>query len=74
MWELNNLHRKLRKYRYFYYEKHDNLISDYKYDMLENHYDKLADYYNLDVNKRITNFVGFSIEIPMNIIYKNETN
>lgn len=69
MWELNNLHRKLRKYRYFYYIKHESLISDYKYDMLEKHYYRLANYYNLDEGKRITNFIGFDRFIPMNIIY-----
>lgn len=64
---LNNLHRKLRKYRYFYYIKHESLISDFMYDMLEKRYLTGCNKFNIPEKERITNFVGFNIGIPMNL-------
>lgn len=60
------LHKELRKYRYFYYELHQSLITDYDYDILEKKYDSLCDNLKIPHQFRVSNFVGFSINIPMN--------
>lgn len=69
MKKLNKLHRLLRKYRYFYHEKNISLLSDYEYDIMEKEYDTMCLSYNILNQNRVSNFVGFSIRIPMNIIY-----
>lgn len=65
---LNATHKELRRYRYFYYERSETLISDYDYDMLEKKYIKLSDELIFDQTRRIDNFVGFSFRIPMILI------
>ncbi len=68
------MHYNLRKYRYHYYELHENLVSDYDYDMLEKDYDNLADALEIPRELRVSNFVGFDIRIPINPynLIKNE--
>jgi NAD-dependent DNA ligase len=74
--ELNNIHRDLRRYRYFYYECENilevdkNTIPDYEYDMLEKEYDKYCNELKIPLEMRVSNFVGFDIGIPMNLYYK----
>ncbi len=41
--KLQELHAKLRKAKYFYYEKHESIMSDYEFDMMESEYKKLAE-------------------------------
>lgn len=68
--ELQEIHKNLRKYRYFYYECSNiisvdkNTISDYEYDMLEKKYDKICNAYDAPRERRVTNFIGFSNGIP----------
>ena len=38
--KLQELHAKLRKAKYFYYEKHESIMSDYEFDMMESEYKK----------------------------------
>ena len=71
MEELNKIHRLLRRYKYFYYEKNISLVSDYYYDIIEEQYEKTCTSYNIIKCNRVSNFVGFSILIPMNIIKTN---
>jgi len=72
--ELDVIHKNLRKYRYFYYECKDillvdiSIISDYEYDILEKKYEKLCDELQVVKEKRITNFIGFDIGIPMSLL------
>ncbi len=61
--DLQNIHKTLSKARYMYYEQHTSIMSDYEYDMLEKKYDKFCDVYEVPMNKRVTNFVGFDIGI-----------
>lgn len=67
--ELNEMHKLLRKARYFYYEQHKSIMSDYDYDMLEKNYDIHAQIHGVDHSMKISNFVGFDIRIPMNLFY-----
>ncbi len=71
--ELNEMHRLLRKARYFYYELSQTIMSDYDYDILEKEYDRQADLHKVSHIIRISNFVGFNIKMPMNLFY-NENN
>lgn len=64
---LQKIHKLLRRYRYFYYEMDESLVTDYQYDMLEIEYTKLCDEHNIKQEGRITNFVGFDIKIPMRL-------
>jgi hypothetical protein len=66
---LQTMHSLLRKARYFYYEGDglSEVMTDYEYDMMEKEYDILAKKLKTEENRRITNFVGFDIGIPMNI-------
>ena len=72
--ELNTIHKNLRKYRYFYYECDDVIsmdkytISDYDYDILEKRYSVLCDELKVSQEKRITNFIGFDLGIPMSLL------
>ena len=74
--KLNEIHKSLRRYRYFYYECKDislldnNTISDYNYDMLEKQYDKYCNELEIPLETRVSNYVGFDIGIPMNLYYK----
>jgi NAD-dependent DNA ligase len=68
MKKLNKLHGILRRYKYFYYEKNISLVSDYEYDIIEKEYDSMCLLYNIPGKNRVSNFVGFNIKIPMNII------
>ena len=65
--DLDKLHRELRRYKYFYYEKHESLISDYDFDHLENKYNIACDRHGINKNQRLDSFVGFSIIMPMSI-------
>lgn len=42
-------------------------MSDYEFDMLEKEYNKLCDKFSIEEEKRVTNFVGFSVMIPMRL-------
>jgi len=78
MKKLNFLHRKLRRLRYFYYECEDillidkNTIPDQQYDRLEQIYKKLCNKLNIPYEKRVNNYVGFDIAIPMNLYYERD--
>lgn len=67
--ELDIIHKDLRRYRWFYYEAEEpqSLISDYEYDMLEKLYEKECDKLGIVTEKRITNYIGFDIAIPMSL-------
>jgi NAD-dependent DNA ligase len=65
--KLQELHSQIRKCKYFYYEKHKSIISDYEFDMIEIEYVKLCDKFNVPQEQRVTNFVGFSIMIPIRL-------
>jgi NAD-dependent DNA ligase len=75
--ELNEIHKSLRRYRYFYYVCEDiieidkNTISDYDYDMLEKQYNKYCNELEIPLENRVSNYVGFDIAIPMNLYYKD---
>lgn len=71
MEKLQELHSQIRKCKYFYYEKHESIISDYEFDMIEIEYVKLCDEFNVPQELRVTNFVGFSIMIPMRLEKKS---
>lgn len=64
---LQEIHKKLRMCRYFYYEMHDSKITDREYDFLEKEYTELADRLGINEKHRIDRFVGFSIMIPMDL-------
>lgn len=68
---LNNiqeLHSNIRKLRYYYYEMHVSLVTDYEFDLMEKEYTRLCNIINIPNEIRITNFIGFDIGIPMNLI------
>ena len=67
MKRVQEIHKLLRKAKYFYYEKHECIMPDYEFDMLEVEYNKLCDENNIAQEQRVTNFVGFSIMIPMRL-------
>ena len=72
---LQEMHAKLRKCKYWYYELHNSLISDYEFDMLEKKYDRLCDDLGIHLKLRVSESVGFSFRIPMdlrNYIYNND--
>jgi len=69
---LNEIHKLLRKYRYFYYEMSETLISDYEYDKLERTYTTLCDRLGITSKDKITNFVGFSFRIPFILIKEDK--
>lgn len=64
---LQNMHKDLRRYKYWYYELHNSQISDYDFDMLEKKYDKLCDDLGIHLRLRVSEHVGFSFRIPMDI-------
>ena len=45
-------------------------MSDYEFDMLEKEYIKLCNEFSIEEEKRVTNFVGFGIMIPMTLAYQ----
>lgn len=65
MERLQELHTLLRRAKYFYYEKSESIMSDYEFDMLEKEYARLCNEFSIEEEKRVTNFVGFNIAIPM---------
>ncbi len=66
--KLQELHAKLRKAKYFYYEKHESIMSDYEFDMMESEYKKLAEVVGInDKHNMATQFVGFDAFSPMNL-------
>lgn len=62
--ELQEIHKQLSKAKYFYYEKSESIMTDYEYDMLEKSYDKGCNFYDVPNERRVTEFVGFSLYIP----------
>lgn len=73
---LQEMHSQLRKAKFFYYELHDSLMTDYEFDMLEKEYVKLAGLIGiLDKHNMATEFVGFDAVSPMNLnhFYKEVT-
>ena len=62
--ELQDLHKKLSKAKYFYYEKSESIMTDYEFDKLEKDYDKYCEIYNAPIERRLSSFVGFSHNIP----------
>ncbi len=70
MERLQELHALLRRAKYFYYEKSESIMSDYEFDMLEKEYNKLCNKFSIEEEKRVTNFVGFGIMIPMTLDYQ----
>ena len=65
--KLQEMHAKLRKAKYFYYERHQSIISDYDFDILEKEYNTLAEEIGVDKELQVSEFVGFSLNIPMNL-------
>ena len=65
--DLNQLHKDLRKYKYFYYEKHEALIEDHTFDKLEKAYDVACEEFQIKQTQRLSNFVGFNLKMPMSI-------
>ena len=45
-------------------------MSDYEFDTLEKEYDILCNEFNISEKIRVSNFVGFSIMIPMSVEIK----
>lgn len=72
--ELNCLHRLLRKAKYFYYERDNEkedimIMSDYEFDMKEKRYDELCNQFNIPMEMRVSEQVGWSPTILMNLFY-----
>lgn len=65
---INKIHKLLRKYRYFYYEMSETLVSDYEYDKLERTYSTMCDRMGINSPDMITKFVGFSFRIPFILV------
>jgi len=42
----------------------ESIMSDYEYDMLEKKYNKGCDVYDVPSERRVTDYVGFSLYIP----------
>ena len=70
MERLQELHKLLRRAKYFYYEQNESIMSDYEFDTLEKEYDILCNEFNISEKIRVSNFVGFSIMIPMSVEIK----
>ena len=70
--EIQELHKKLSKARYFYYEKSELIMTDYEYDILEKDYDLQCEIYKVPIERRLSNFVGFSIAIPRQLFPQKE--
>jgi NAD-dependent DNA ligase len=65
---LQEMHAQLRRAKFFYYEKHESIMIDCEFDMLEKKYTKLAeDVGILDKHNMATEFVGFDAISPMNL-------
>lgn len=58
---LQEMHAQLARAKYFYYEKHESIMSDYEFDMMEKEYSDLADVLGIDKKHRITEVVGFGL-------------
>lgn len=73
---VNELHKLIRKAKYFYYvgveEGHQPIMSDYEFDMVEKEYEELCFRLGVPQEKMASEFVGFSIGIPMRLFYTNE--
>ena len=65
--ELQELHKLLLRAKYQYYEKSISIMTDYEFDMLEKEYDKCCEIYNAPIKRRLSNFVGFSYDIPLTL-------
>lgn len=65
--ELNELHKLLRRAKYFYYIEHESLISDSEYDKLEKEYRKQCEIHNIPEEINIYNHIGFSHDIPLSL-------
>ena len=63
---LQELHSLLLKAKYFYYEKHESIMSDFEFDMLEKEYTKLVEEFCIDDNHSLVNTVGFTLR-PRNL-------
>lgn len=72
--DLNKLHRDLRRYKFFYYEKDESLISDYDFDMMEKSYEEGCDRLGVKREMRLSSFVGFDMRMPMNLFYDEDGN
>ncbi len=72
--EVDVIHKQLRKCRYFYYELHESLMSDYDYDMLEKQYTEVCDRLGLNPIYRVDGYVGSSDRIPRSLLsfYKEQ--
>jgi len=70
--ELQEVHKQLSKAKYFYYEKSESIMTDYEYDMLEKQYIKFCDVYKVPSERRVTEFVGFSLYIPRQLFPQKE--
>ena len=66
--ELDKLHKDLRKYKFFYYERSESLISDYDFDMMEKKYTEGCDRLGIKAEYRLDSYVGFSIYMPMSLL------
>ena len=72
--ELQELHKKLTKARYDYYEKSESNMTDFEYDMMEKEYNKYCEIYNAPKERMVSSFVGFSWDIPLTLFPFLENN
>jgi NAD-dependent DNA ligase len=65
---LKELHSQLRRAKYFYFELSHSIITDYEYDTLEKEYEMLCEKFKIIKKHRISEIVGWSVMIPMDIL------
>lgn len=70
--KLQELHKLIGKAKYFYYEYDNNekdvqIMSDYEFDMLEKKYDKYCEILNAPKERRWSDVVGFSWDVPLTL-------
>ena len=65
--QLQETHKLIGRAKYFYYEKSESIMTDQEFDKLEKEYDKYCEVYNAPKERRWSDVVGFSWNIPLTL-------
>lgn len=72
--ELQEAHKLIGRAKYHYYEKHTSIMSDYEFDKLERKYNKYCEIHNAPKERRWSEIVGFSWDVPLVLFSPKELN
>ena len=65
--QLQETHKLIGRAKYFYYEKSESIMTDQDFDKLEKEYDKYCEVYNAPNERRWSDVVGFSWDVPLTL-------